>query len=45
VQKENYPLSVAGDLLGIKLSTAKLIMSKFKSDGYITKYKKEKVQG
>ena len=35
---------MAGDLLGIKLSTAKLIMSKFKSDGYITKYKKEKIE-
>jgi len=42
VEKENYPLSVASDLLGVKLSTAKLIMSKYKSRGYITKYKNEK---
>jgi hypothetical protein len=42
VEKENYPIRIAGELLKVKLSTAKLIVKKYRQEKTEKKIKKKK---
>jgi DNA-binding MarR family transcriptional regulator len=40
--KEKFTIKEAGRIMGLKKSTAKMIIKKFKKTGFITKFKTEK---
>ena len=44
VELEDYTISVAAKELGIKLSTAKLIVSRFRKTGTVFRRKREQLQ-